>query len=330
MAGTHDVAAALGQPGRAATSTQEVLTTPHVRRSGCGRESHGAVSEGLLQAQGDDAFAREQPFGLVPHEVPTFPDVRSSAGAGEGLLHDERLLQEQGQGLSSLLVDTSPPRTGLSDPLRPERVPLASQGRGSGEVRISDVLGTFVAPSQGRQKDKTSREGYDGSFGIQDPHSLGRGPTSPIGRTVQQQDVSRSALHQGDPWVTTERGGGEPPSLAGTADGQQQLLLKIEQLEREKELLLRVQGLEQQLVQERQRLGRSERDRGDDELIDLTPHVAVGPTAQQQASSRAGLPQGGRWATTGHGKGEQPSMAPPIDMDTEGQTPGPAARTQGE
>merc|ERR1711893_95987 len=219
MAGTHDVAAALGQPGRAATSTQEVLTTPHVRRSVYGRESHGAVSEGLLQAKGDDAFAREQPFGLVPHEVPTFPDVRSSAGAGEGLLHDERLLQEQGQGLSSLLVDTTPPRTGLSDPLRPERVPLASQGRGSGEVRISDDLGTFAAPSQGTQKDETSREGYDGSFGIQDPHSLGRGPTSLTGRTVQQQEDGRPALHQGDPWVTAQRGGGEPSSLEGEREG---------------------------------------------------------------------------------------------------------------
>merc|ERR1711893_82660 len=184
-AGTHDVAAALDQPGRAATSTQEVLTTPHVRRSVYGRESHGAVSEGLLQAQGDDAFAREQPFGLVPHEVPTFSDVRSSAGAGEGLLHDERLPQEQGQGLSSLLVDITPPRTGLSDPLRPEKVPLTAGGRGPQVVPTVGDVATFVAPSLKRQKNKTSREGYDGSFETQDPHSLRRGPTSPTGRTVQ-------------------------------------------------------------------------------------------------------------------------------------------------
>merc|ERR1711893_127329 len=88
-----------------------------------------------------------------------------------------------------------------------------------------------------------------------------------------------------------------------------------------------MQGLEQQLALEREG---SERDRGDDELIDLTPHIAVGSTAQQQASSRAELHQGGRWATAGHGRGEQPSLAPLIDLETEGQVPGLTAHTQGE
>merc|ERR1711893_465930 len=94
----------------------------------------------------------------------------------------------------------------------------------------------------------------------------------------------------------------------------QWLQLKCEQLK--KQLLqkeLQMQGLEQQLALEREG---SERDRGDDESIDLTPHIAVGSTAQQQASSRAELHQGGHWATAGHGRGEQPSLAPLIDLET--------------
>merc|ERR1711893_226183 len=184
----------MGQPGRAAAGTQEVLTTPRVRRSVYGRESHGAVPEGLLDGRGDAAPAGEQSFGPVPREGLTFSNVRGSAGAEEGYRWDERRTQTQGQGPSSLLVDLSPPRTGLGDPLRPDRVPLAFQGLGPRDVRTSDDLGTFAAPSQGTQKDETSREGYDGSLGPQDPHSLGRGPTSTGGRTVQQQEDGRPAL----------------------------------------------------------------------------------------------------------------------------------------
>merc|ERR1712044_119746 len=187
-AGTHDVAAALGQPGRAAVGTQEVLTTPHVRRSVYGRESHGAVPEGLLEGQGDVAPAKEQPFSPVPREVLTFSDVRGSVGAEEGYRCDERRTQTQGQGPSSLLVDLSPPRTGLGDPLRPDRVPLAFQGLGSRDVRVSDDLATSAAPSLRTQTDETGREGYDGLFGPHDPHSLGRGPASAGESTVQQQD----------------------------------------------------------------------------------------------------------------------------------------------
>ena len=74
----------------------------------------------------------------------------------------------------------------------------------------------------------------------------------------------------------------------------------------------------------------SERDRGDEELMNLTPHVAVDPTVQQQSSSRAALHQGGHSATTGHGRGKQPSLVPLIDLETEGPIPVTAAHAQGE
>ena len=183
----HDVAAAREQHSRAAT--QEVLMTPHIRRSVYGRESRGAVSEGQFGGRGGTAMVGKQPSSTGPHEVLTFTNVICSVGAGSSPREGGRA-EDQGQGSSSVLRGLGLPRPSMDDPYGHSSMPPSGGKLSEQSARANVIFATPPGkePALGQGRGRVSSPDADQTFtGVEDQ------------TTLQQQERGRVALQQSGP-----------------------------------------------------------------------------------------------------------------------------------